>query len=254
MAIKGFFFDIDGVVVDTERDGHRVAFNLAFNEFGYSFQWDVHTYHSLLQVAGGKERIRHYLRQSGVTKGMDNAEEDALVRALHKRKTEIFIGLIEDGGLPLRPGVWRVMHEINGLGLILGICTTSNEKAASTIVKRLLSGIKIDFVLAGDIVKRKKPDPEIYLIALEKTKLRAGDCVCVEDSRNGVEAAKFAGLNVLATTNEYTEREDLSSADIIVDGLGEPASRKVKLTYAKPGTVAEDYLTASWVVRYFEGA
>jgi beta-phosphoglucomutase-like phosphatase (HAD superfamily) len=118
----------------------------------------------------------------------------------------------------------------------------------------MLSGIKIDFVLAGDIVKRKKPDPEIYLIALEKTKLRAGDCICIEDSRNGVEAAKAAGLNVLATTNEYTEREDLSSADIIVDGLGEPASRKVKLTYAKPGTVVEDYLTASWIVRYFEGA
>jgi len=111
------------------------------------------------------------------------------------------------------------MEEINSRGAFLGICTTSNEKAARAVEKYMLTGIKVDLILAGDIVKNKKPDPEIYLLALDKSGVPAQNTFVVEDSGIGVLAGKSAGLAVIATLNEFTKNEDVSSADIIVDSL-----------------------------------
>ena len=113
--VKALIFDQDGVIIDTERDGHRVAFNQAFQEFGYNVEWGVETYHGLLQVAGGKERMKHYLHTEGFGKPVKPEEEDELIKSLHKRKTAVFIELIESGALPLRPGVHRVMEEAKKL-------------------------------------------------------------------------------------------------------------------------------------------
>jgi len=219
--IKAFFFDQDGVIVDTERDGHRVAFNRTFEEFGFDVQWGVQEYHGLLQVGGGKERMTHYLKTKGFGVEVKPEEVPDLIRRLHRRKTDIFIELIESGALPLRPGVRRIMEEAVGLGLTLGVCTTSNERAARAIADRMLKGIPLEFVLAGDVVQAKKPDPAIYLLGLERSGLRAGECVVFEDSHIGAVAAKAAGMHVVATTNRYTENEDLSMADLVVDCLGE---------------------------------
>ncbi|MEE8120614.1 MAG: HAD family hydrolase, partial [Anaerolineales bacterium] len=150
--IKAVFFDQDGVIIDTERDGHRVAFNQTFKDFGYDFEWDVGYYHELLQVAGGKERMKHHLRTQGFGVEVKPEEVDELIIRMHKHKTGVFVGLIESGDLPLRPGVKRLMKEVNDAGLILGICTTSNERAAQAVVGGMLSEIKFEFVLAGDIV------------------------------------------------------------------------------------------------------
>ena len=150
--IKGFFFDQDGVIIDTERDGHRVAFNRTFRELGFPVQWDVETYHELLQIAGGKERMRHYLHTRGFGTEVKSEEEDDLIVRMHARKTEIFIELIESGSLPLRPGIRRIMKEINAMDLVLGICTTSNEKAARTVAHRILSDVTFDFVLALSLI------------------------------------------------------------------------------------------------------
>jgi HAD superfamily hydrolase (TIGR01509 family) len=220
--IKGFFFDQDGVIIDTERDGHRVAFNRTFKEFGFDVEWDVETYHQLLQISGGKERMRHHLHEKGFGKPVPGEEEDELIKNLHKRKTDLFIDLIESGSLPLRPGIKRFMQEVNDMGLVLGICTTSNERAATAIAYNILSDIRFDFVLAGDIVKKKKPDPEIYLLAVEKSELKAEECVVIEDSHNGVKAGKAAGMHVVVTTNPYTEGEDLNQADLVFSCLGDP--------------------------------
>jgi HAD superfamily hydrolase (TIGR01509 family) len=224
--IKAVFFDQDGVIIDTERDGHRVAFNRTFREMGYDFEWSVEEYHRLLQIAGGKERMKHYLREKGFGKPVPADNEDEIIKAMHKRKTDVFIELIEGGSLPLRPGIHRFMREAMGMGMALGVCTTSNENAARAVTQGMLGDVRFNFVLAGDVVKRKKPDPEIYLLALEKSGLRAAECLVVEDSRNGVNAAKAAGMNVLATTNPYTENEDLSQADIVVSCLGDPDGEK----------------------------
>jgi len=224
--IKAIFFDQDGVVIDTEKDGHRIAFNETFKEFGYDVEWDVDQYYELLQIAGGKERMRHYFHTEGLLVDLKPDEEDELIKKLHKRKTEIFIGLIERGKLPLRPGVKRLMKEAMDHDLIIGICTTANERAANAIAKGVLKEITFEFVLAGDVVSRKKPDPEIYLLALEKTGLKPEECLVIEDSRNGILAAKEAGMPVVATTNVYTEKEDLTEADIVVTCLGEPDGEK----------------------------
>ncbi len=219
--IKALFFDQDGVIIDTERDGHRVSFNETFKEMGFDVYWDEEYYHELLQVGGGKERMKHHLHTRGFGKEVKPDEEDALIQAMHKRKTTLFIELIESGRLPLRPGIHRFMKEGLDAGLIMGICTTSNERAAHAIAYNILKDIHFDFVLAGDIVNKKKPDPEIYNLALSKTGLKPDDCLVIEDSRNGVLAAKAAGMHVVATTNHYTEKEDLSDADLIVSCLGD---------------------------------
>ncbi len=249
--IKAVFFDQDGVIIDTERDGHRVAFNMGFKEFGFTDEWSVEYYHELLQVAGGKERMKHHSRTRGFSKPVPEEDLDDLVKEMHKRKTAIFVEMIEKGELPLRPGVKRLMQEINQAGLVLGVCTTSNERSARAVAYGVLKDIKFDFVLAGDVVSKKKPDPEIYNLALEKSNLKPEECIVIEDSRNGVLAANAAGLHIVATTNIYTEKEDLSDADIIVTSLGDPDGEKGEL---KKGELSQDYdgvLHLDQLVAYF---
>lgn len=218
--LKAIFFDQDGVIVDTERDGHRVAFNQTFAEFGLPISWDVPYYHELLQVSGGKERMRKDFDTRGFGRPIDDV--DGLIKQMHHRKTDVFVELIEGGCLPLRPGIHRLMREAQEQGVLLCVCTTSNERAAHAITSRLLGDIRFHSILAGDVVKAKKPDPAVYLLALERTGVRPQECVVVEDSRNGTLAGRAAGCRVLATVNEYTRGEDMSAADAVVTSLGEP--------------------------------
>ncbi len=249
--IKAVFFDQDGVIIDTERDGHRVAFNQTFKDFGYDFEWDVTYYHELLQVAGGKERMKHHLHTKGFGLPVKPEEVDQLIIKMHKHKTAVFVDLIESGKLPLRPGVKRLMSEVNDAGLLLGICTTSNERAAQAVVNGMLSDIKFEFVLAGDIVSKKKPHPEIYNLALEKSGLAPAECVVIEDSRNGVLAARAADLNIVATTNIYTASENLSDANIIVTCLGDTEGEKGKLIAGGQGIDYNGVLHLDQLVAYF---
>ena len=230
MAIKAVFFDQDGVIIDTEKDGHRVAFNETFNEMGFDVEWDIDYYHKLLQVGGGKERMKHHLHTIGFGKEIKPEDEADLIQKMHRIKTDKFIHLIENGKLPLRSGIHRFMQETMRENLTLGVCTTSNERAAHAIALTMLGDIKFDLILAGDIVSKKKPDPEIYLLALAKTGLRPEECLVIEDSRNGVRAAKAAGMYVVATTNYYTEQEKLDDADVIVTCLGDPDGEKGIMT------------------------
>ncbi len=249
--IKALIFDQDGVIIDTERDGHRVAFNKAFEEFGFDFQWDVDKYGELLKVSGGKERMRHYLHTEGFGVEVPPEEEDDLIKRMHAFKTDVVVNLLESGTLPVRPGVRRLMREAKEAGLILGICTTSNQRAARAVSERILSGIDFDFVLAGDIVSRKKPDPEIYELALERTGLEPEECIVIEDSRNGVLAASAAGMHIVATTNVYTENEDLSDADIIVTCLGDPDGEKGELKSGGEGIDYDGVLRLDQLMEHF---
>lgn len=249
--IKAIFFDQDGVIIDTEKDGHRVAFNQAFKAFGYDFAWDVEKYHDLLRVSGGKERMRQYFKEEALF--TDKSEDELLdhIKSLHKTKTGLFIELIESGALPLRSGIKRFMEEGVSAGLTLGVCTTANERSANAIAKGMLGDIPFKFILAGDVVSKKKPDPEIYLMALEKTGLRPESCLVIEDSRVGVLAAKAAGMHVVATTNVYTENEDLSEADIVVSCLGDPEGEKGTLQQAKMKLDYDGVLRVDQLINYF---
>lgn len=229
MAIKAIFFDQDGVIIDTERDGHRVAFNDTFKHMGFDTEWDVDYYHELLQIGGGKERMKYHLKTRGFGKDIPDDEVEELIKQMHLYKTDRFIELIESGSLPLRPGIHRFMNEGVEAGLTLAVTTTSNERAAHAIAYKVLEDISFKFVLAGDIVAKKKPDPAIYLLAMEKAGVQPQECLVIEDSRNGVLAAKAAGMHVVATSNFYTQREDLSDADVIVTALGDSDGEKGQL-------------------------
>jgi|SRR5690606_4434612 len=227
--MKALIFDCDGVLVDTERDGHRVAFNQAFAEFGLGVEWDVALYGELLKIAGGKERMRGYFDRAGWPAGVDDRDE--LILKLHKRKTAIFTELIASGRLPLRSGVVRLVDEAAAAGIRLAVCTTSAPESVGGVLDLLGPERKARFelVLAGDVVKKKKPDPEIYVLARERLGLAARDCMVIEDSRNGLLAALGAGMPCLITTSAYTMDEDFSGAARVVPELGDPPNVVVTL-------------------------
>jgi len=228
--LQAVLFDLDGVIIDTERNGHRVAFNEAFQKCGYpDVVWDEDLYHRLLQVGGGKERIRHFF--DNFYQGDDPpGNMDEFVKKMHELKTGILVEMLSK--IPLRPGVRRFMSEFRDRGVKIGICTTSNERAAKTVAEVILSDIPFAVVIAGDMVKHKKPDPEIYNMALEILKISPKDALIIEDSEIGVKAGKSAGCTVIATYNGYTEKEDLSPADFIVSCLGDPDGEKAVIKKA----------------------
>ena len=251
--LKAIFWDQDGVIIDTEKDGHRVAFNKMFKEFGYDFEWDVDTYGKLLEISGGKERMRHYFIEKGIMLEGIPEKDAELLLTLHKKKTAIFVEMIESGILPLRAGVKRLMQEAMDAGLRLGVCTTANERSANAIAKGMLGDINLEFVLAGDVVSKKNPDPEIYLLALEKSGLSPDECIEIEDSRNGILAARSAGLWAVATTNIYTENEDLSVASIVVTSLGDPDAEKGVLKQSDKPLEFDGVLHADQLIQFFRG-
>jgi HAD superfamily hydrolase (TIGR01509 family) len=220
--MEALIFDCDGVLVDTERDGHRIAFNMAFTDKGIDIVWNIEGYKDLLKIAGGKERMKYYFDENGWPGQFDDHEE--LIISLHERKTQFFMQLIESGALPLRPGIKRIVDEAISHNLKLAVCSTSNEKSVRLIVDLLLGKQRrgnFQAVLAGDIVERKKPDPEIYNLCIETLKINPQQCMVIEDSRNGLLAAKAANFNCLITTNGYSADEDFTEADILVNELGD---------------------------------
>jgi HAD superfamily hydrolase (TIGR01509 family) len=227
--MQALIFDCDGVLVDTERDGHRVAFNEAFKQIGFDTQWSVERYGELLTTAGGKERMRRHFDEKGWPVG--DSEKDAAIAKLHKLKTDIFMQLIEGGGLPLRPGIARITDEAIAAGLKIAVCSTSNERAVQAVVDKMLGPKRAAHikVFAGDIVAKKKPDPAIYNLAATELGLDPKKCVVVEDSNNGLRAAKAAGMNCIVTISSYTADEDFKSADRIVSDLGNPPGKAVTL-------------------------
>lgn len=232
--MKALIFDCDGVLVDTEKDGHRVAFNEAFQQKGLDIVWGVALYGELLKIAGGKERMRHYFQQNGWPEGI--TDQDSFIKELHGIKTDLFMQIIANGRLPLRPGVARLVDEAIADNITLAVCSTSNERAVNLVVERMLGAERKKHfagIFAGDVVSLKKPDPEIYLLASEKLKLHPEECVVVEDSRNGLLSARQAGMHCIVTKSSYTGEEDFSEADAVYDELGDPPNVQMNLEYLK---------------------
>ena len=224
--LRALIFDVDGTLSDTERDGHRVAFNQAFAEAKLDWYWDVETYGLLLKVTGGKERIRYFLKDFQPEFRTPD-DLDGFIRELHQSKTRHYVELLQSGAIPLRPGVERLLNEARSAGLRLGIATTTTPENVTTLLSATLGAESIDWfdvIAAGDVVPNKKPAPDIYQYALRKMNLSAAECVAFEDSENGLLSSMQAGLKTIVTVNAYTRNDDFEGAAIVLDQLGQPGA------------------------------
>jgi len=226
--MNALVFDCDGVLADTERYGHLPSFNQTFVEFGLPLEWSEEEYGRKLLIGGGKERMASELTPDFVRANGLPADPDALaaeVAKWHKRKTALYTEMVAAGELPPRPGIRRVISDAQDAGWRLAVASTSAEASVHAILEYAVGkerADRFDVFLAGDCVPKKKPAPDIYLLALEKLGVDPAGVLVVEDSRNGLEAAYAAGLRCLVTVNGYTEKEDFSEAILVVSSLGDP--------------------------------
>ncbi|HEX3425879.1 MAG TPA: HAD family hydrolase [Acidimicrobiales bacterium] len=231
--LAAVIFDVDGTLVDSERHGHRVAFNRAFEAFGLPYRWDEDLYGELRHVTGGQRRIDGYLAGQGVAE----AERAELAPALHARKTEILQAMVDDGAIEVRPGVTRLLEELSAARCRLAVGTTGSRGWVERLLRRLLPATSWEVVVAGDDVSARKPDPEVFQLAMEKLGLSAdragarsgGAAVVVEDSAEGLTAARAAALACVVVVNGYTADHDLTGADLVLDGFGDPGAPAVVL-------------------------
>jgi HAD superfamily hydrolase (TIGR01509 family) len=212
MALKALIFDCDGTLAETE-EAHRTAFNQAFRNAGLGWHWSVDRYRVLLKVTGGRERIAHFMAEEGLPP-ID-------ISTLHAAKNAIYATLIESGEVALRPGVLRLMQEAQAAGIALAVATTTSRSNLDKLIAATpLSALNFVALVTGEDVSRKKPDPEAYVIALERLSLLASECLAFEDSENGLRAARAAGLATIVTPGVYTAGEEFGQASLLLADLG----------------------------------
>ncbi len=223
MRLKALIFDVDGTLAETERDGHRPAFNRAFADRCLHWNWDETLYGRLLNVTGGKERMFHFANEY---LGANERPEDldTLVPELHAAKNRHFASIIEAGEIALRPGIRRILQEAHKSGIRLAIATTTTRVNVVALLESLLGNDAIDWfevIATADEVPDKKPCPDVYQYVLDQMDVAAGDCIAIEDSENGIKASVALGIPTLVTVSEYNRDGDFSDALLIVDHLGD---------------------------------
>jgi len=226
--LQALIFDIDGTVAETERDGHRLAFNRAFAAVNLDWDWSIDLYGKLLDIAGGKERIQFYIEQYSPefqVADLGSCELEQWIAELHHAKNTHYQKLLAAGSIPVRPGVRRVLQEAREQGVRLAIATTSAPDNAIVLLETALGSNAqnwFEVLAAGDVVSAKKPAPDIYFYVLQAMELNPENCLVVEDSQQGLQAALQAGLKTVVTVNDYTCNQNFSGATLVLNHLGEP--------------------------------
>ena len=223
MKLQALLWDVDGTLAETERDGHRVAFNRAFEDAGLAWRWSVPRYGELLAVTGGRERLLHDMAARSDAPVL-HAEREALARALHQRKNAVYAEIVAAGGVRLRPGVPELLDECRQRGLRMAVTTTTSRTNVEALLRAHLGpGWAGAFaaLVCGEDVERKKPDPEVFTIALRQLGINPLDGLAIEDSPGGVAAARAAGVPVVVTRSAYFETATVEGAVAIGPGLGQ---------------------------------
>ncbi|MFZ2300940.1 MAG: HAD-IA family hydrolase [Gallionella sp.] len=222
MPIKAIIFDVDGTLADTE-DAHRIAFNKAFAENNLGWNWDVALYGKLLEVTGGKERIRYFI-ETCLPNFVKPGDYEGFIKKLHAVKTGHYTAMLREGLIPLRPGIKQFIADAYRAGIMLAIATTTSPENVATLLEVGLGKGWADYFSAngcGDIVQHKKPAPDIYEWVLRELKLNPDDCIALEDSHNGLRSALAAGIKTYITTNPYTRKQDFTGAAAVFDDLSD---------------------------------
>ncbi|WP_375406962.1 HAD-IA family hydrolase [uncultured Amnibacterium sp.] len=226
--VSALVLDCDGVLADTERFGHLPAFNATFERFGLPVRWSETDYAEKLRIGGGKERMASLFGDAAFVAAAripdDPDGRAALLADWHREKTARFTALVQAGALPGRPGIRRVVTDALAAGWQVAVASTSAEASVRAVLAHAVgdtAAARIP-VFAGDVVPAKKPDPAVYLLAVERLGLDPADTLVIEDSRNGLLAATRAGLACLVTVNGYTRDEGFAEAALVVSELGDP--------------------------------
>ena len=224
--LKALIFDVDGTLADTEM-AHLAAFNHAFAQVGLDWRWDVPLYTKLLEVSGGKERIRAYWESRGdLPRELHGGAVDQTIARIHELKTAAYEQAVQDGMVQMRPGVLALMAEAMDAGLRLAIATTTSPVNITNLLKQAMG---LDWQNHFSVIEdastapRKKPDPTVYLQTLQRLGMQASECLAIEDSSNGLRAARSAGLATVITQNEFTAHHDFAGALRVLpslDGVG----------------------------------
>ena len=220
--LRALLFDVDGTLAETERDGHRIAFNRAFRDRGLHWDWDAKQYGELLQITGGRERIAHYAALHD-PHWLARANAQSSIAELHARKNHHYAELVQRGRIALRPGLQALLTQARAADLTLGIVTTTSRDNLDALLEVSFDAdTRAAFALriVGEDVTRKKPDPECYCRALAMLGLAADQALAVEDSRNGLRAASAAGLRTLIVRSHYFRDEDFREAAVVIDEFG----------------------------------
>ncbi len=220
--LKALLWDVDGTLAETERDGHRAAFNQAFESMGLQWHWSEPHYGKLLRITGGRERILADMPGRPGAPALAG-EREALARELHRRKNAVYADLVRAGSIALRPGVRELIEEALAAGWLLGIATTSRSNVEALLGSHFGGhwGQHFAAVVCGEDVAAKKPDPEVYLRTLGALRVDALQCLAIEDSPGGVAAARAAEVPVIVTRSAYFAHDTIEGAIAIGPGLHE---------------------------------
>lgn len=230
-SLRAILFDVDGTLADTEALGHRPAYNRAFRELGLNFRWGPKLYRKLLKQPGGRERLKYFFLQYQPPLGEHEAEVsadlDAWVNRVHELKSHYFRRYMRRGRVPLRAGIARIMREAHAAGVKLAIVTNASRKTLEPVLKYSMGpelAAEVAVIASGEEVKHKKPAPDLYQLAMQRLGIQPRQCVALEDSEMGLEAAAAAGIPAVVTVNSDTREQDFTEAALVVSSLGEPGA------------------------------
>lgn len=235
-TLQTLIFDVDGTLADTESV-HCTAFNQAFAEMGLDWVWDEALYTELLEISGGKERIRHYWQtlQPGVREVSAMALSDTVSR-LHELKTAAYESAINSGAVQLRPGVLDLMDEALAQGLQLAIATTTSPVNIAALLRHAMGPqwrLNFSAIEDASTAPLKKPHPQVYLQMLAALSLGPAHCLAFEDSGNGLRAATGAGLATVITPTHYTAHHNFAAALRVLPDLSNVSLAQLRQWHAE---------------------
>ena len=241
--LKAVFWDVDGTLADTDMDGHRPAFNRAFKDLDLNIVWDQALYARLLAIPGGLQRVRLYAESCGIPLSANQLE------AIRDRKRIHYTELAQSGAIRFRPGIRRLLALLQEAGIQQWIVTSSGSASVEALLSSAQDVMPIfrGMVTAED-VDQGKPSPQGYQLALKTSGCTASNCLAVEDSEAGLDAARSAGLRCLLTPSPWdlnlSQRHD--DAVAVFDHVGDSAhpARCFSGPPCEDGLVTLEYLKA----------